>query len=251
MKLYKKDKTTLLLTNGDIFLNPASTQVQKLILNGIREIITNYDVDGIHYDDYFYPSADEGIDKSVYAAYRNRGGRLTLQDYRRENVSALIAATYAAVKGYNPNILFGVSPQCFIDKNKEELFADVRTWLENGSVDYLMPQIYFGFENESAPFEECVDTWRSFMAQQQADLYVGLALYKSGKEDNYASENTEDKDSAYNEWKNHDDIIARQIAYLKQCGIQGFSLYSYAPLMESGENEILQHEVEHLLKAME
>lgn len=246
VKLYKEDTSNLILTGGDIYLNPGSTATQKLILDGIREIVSHYDVDGIHFDDYFYPGSAKSMDKTNYAKYRDAKGRLTLEDFRRENVSALIAATYCIVKAQNENMLFGVSPQCFVEKNREELYADLQQWLERGCVDYLMPQIYFGFENESAPFEKNVDEWCERMKDSKAKLYVGLALYKSGTEDAYASENTENKDSAFYEWQNNNDIIARQIRYLKQKGVQGFSLYSYTSLTAPGENKTLQQEVHHL-----
>ncbi len=251
VKLYKEDKSHLILVGGNIFLNPASAKAQKLILNGIREIVSKYDVDGIHFDDYFYPSAEKGIDKQTYAAYREGGGRLTLEDYRRENVTALIAAAHLIVKQHNPNMLFGVSPQCFIEKNKTELFADIVNWVENEMVDYIMPQIYFGFENESAPFKECVDTWCELMQNKKPLLYVGLALYKSGKEDEYASDDTKNKNSPYYEWQNHSDIIAMQIQYLREKEIKGYSLYSVSSLTDvSDENENLMNEVKNLQKLL-
>ncbi len=251
VKLYKEDKSHLILVGGNIFLNPASAKAQKLILNGIREIVSKYDVDGIHFDDYFYPSAEKGIDKVSYAAYREVGSRLKLEDYRRENVTALIAATHLIVKQHNSNMLFGVSPQCFIEKNKTELFADIEKWIENDMVDYIMPQIYFGFENESAPFRSCVDTWCELMQGKQPALYIGLALYKSGKEDEYASDNTKSTDSPYYEWQNHSDIIARQIEYTLSKGIKGYSLYSFSSLTaDSTDNENLLNEVQNIQKLL-
>ena len=246
LKLYQKNSQALLFTGDSIFLNPASTAVQALILRGIREIIENYDVDGIHFDDYFYPSPEKGIDKKSYAAYKTAGGMLSREQYRTESVNTLICSAYALIKQVNKNILFGVSPQCFIDKNKTELFADVKAWLERGSVDYLMPQIYFGFENESAPFEECVNTWVEFMKPYKAKLYVGLALYKSGEPDSYASEDSESEDSPYYEWVMRDDIIASQIRFLQSKGISGYSLYSYSSLIYTGENKNLIQENKNL-----
>ncbi|MBQ6381407.1 MAG: family 10 glycosylhydrolase [Clostridia bacterium] len=247
VKLYAEDAANLILVDKNIFFNPASIKVQQLILSGIREILEHYAVDGVHFDDYFYPSDSEEIDKESYAAYKNNGGNMNLSDFRRENVSNLIAAVHGLVKGKNDSLLFGVSPQCFIEKNRDLLFADIETWVQRESVDYLLPQIYFGFENESAPFCTCVDTWVEFLQKKPVKLYVGLALYKSGKEDAYASEDSENQQSAYYEWMNHSDIIAREMEYLHSCGIKGYSLYSYASLMENAENENMEKEVQNLL----
>ena len=251
VNMYKENKADLIMVDNSIFLNPASVKAQKLILNGIREIVSGYDVDGIHFDDYFYPSPEKGIDKQTYARYRDSEGRLTLEDFRRENVSALIAAAHLIVKQHNPNMLFGVSPQCFVEKNKNELFADIENWVQNETVDYIMPQIYFGFENESAPFKTCVDTWCELMHGKNPYLYVGLALYKSGTEDAYASNDTESADSPYYEWQNYSDIVLRQVEYLRQKGVKGYGIYSFSSLCgEEADNENLKNEVQNLQKVL-
>ncbi|MBR0415470.1 MAG: family 10 glycosylhydrolase [Clostridia bacterium] len=247
VSLYKESADNLILTETGIFFNPASVAAQKLIVAGIREIAENYAVDGIGFDDYFYPGDSEEMDKASYAAYLNSGGKLNLCDYRRESVSNLIAAAHTCIKGINPNIVFGISPQCFIEKNRDVLFADVAAWVQRGSVDYLLPQIYFGFENETAPFEACVNTWVEFLKDKDCALYVGLALYKSGKPDEYASEDHHSRDSAYYEWINNDNIIAREIKCLKAQGVKGYCLYSYTSLYDAGDNEQLAIEVENLL----
>ena len=82
-------------TESGLYYNPASSEVQKLILDGIREIIENYDVDGIHFDDYFYPSTDEQLDKTQYDAYLNSGGQLDLISWRKANVNALVGNVYS------------------------------------------------------------------------------------------------------------------------------------------------------------
>ena len=81
---------------------------------------------------------------------------------------------------------------------------------EKGYVDYLCPQIYFGFKNEISPFEKCLDNWAQMKTDSSVRLIAGLALYKSGKNDNYASGNHKSTDSPYFEWKNYSDIISRR-----------------------------------------
>ena len=230
VKLYKKNAQNLLLIGKDVYFNPASSEAQRLILDGIRELVVQYAIDGVHFDDYFYPSAEKSIDKFGFSAYRKSGGQLTQEDYRREQVTALITAAKIIIKNENETMLFGISPQADIGRNKNELFADVGAWAKAGLVDYLMPQIYFGFENEASPFEETVLRWKELLAEKKVKLYCGLALYKVGKTDEYASKDTENADSAYYEWVRNENIIARQITFLKQQGIPGYALFSYGNL---------------------
>ena len=105
----------------------------------------NYDVDGIHFDDYFYPTTDLTFDAATYQA---SGSSLTQADWRRENVNKLVHDVYAAVKEANPDCLFGISPQGNVDINYNGQFADVRTWVsEPGYVDYICPQNNYGYRN--------------------------------------------------------------------------------------------------------
>lgn len=250
-KLYLKDKSNLIIIKNNIYLNPASIAAQRLILDGIREIIKNYDVDGVHFDDYFYPSADEGFDKSLYAKYKNASGKLSLQQWRTENVNTLICAANLVLKTENNNLLFGVSPQASVEKNKEQLFADVLCWINNSFLDYICPQIYFGFENESAPFETIATEWAEYCKNKNVKLYCGLALYKSGKTDEYASDNKADKTSAYYEWQNNSNIISNQIRTLNKLSYNGFAVYSYKSLFsEENENIIAENENLRLILKM-
>lgn len=231
IKLYNENKENLISGEGFVFLNPASINAQKLILDGIKEIVENYDIDGIHFDDYFYPSQSAALDKRLYASYKKSGGTLSLEDYRRENVSALISSVKTLIKGENKNIIFGISPQASIEKNKSELFADVLEWINEGYIDYIMPQVYFGFKNETSPFEETVLNWKELLKNKNVSLYCGLAKYKEGKTDEYASADKQSETSPFFEWVNDEKIIERQIDFLNANGIKGYSIYSYSDLL--------------------
>ncbi|MEZ3421221.1 MAG: family 10 glycosylhydrolase [Eubacterium sp.] len=237
-----EDKKTNVYIDDKIYFNPASAEVQELIVNGVKEIVKNYAVDAIHFDDYFYPSTKEDVDKESYAAYVKNGGKLKLEDWRRENVSAMVKAVYSAIKEINASVEFGISPQSKISANYNNLYADVERWAtEEGFVDYICPQIYFGFYNESQPFTKTAKDWAELVTSCR--LYVGLALYKSGQEDKFASA---DKDYAINEFKESHNIISRQISYLKQLeNVNGFYIFSYSYLNDK-ENASVAEEVKNI-----
>jgi uncharacterized lipoprotein YddW (UPF0748 family) len=222
-------KSSNVYVDKKIFFNPASDEVVKLIVDGVREIVKNYNVDAIHFDDYFYPTTDEGIDKNEYKKYTDSGGKKTLADWRRENVSKMIKAVYKAIKEENKDVLFGVSPAADIDYNKNKLYADITRWAgKKGYIDYIVPQIYFGFKNENQPFMKCVKRWVSI---SNCELYIGLPLYKAGKEDKYAY--ISDK-SARTEFIDSDDIILRQVNYIAKIDdIKGYYIFSYGCFSDS------------------
>ena len=115
--------------NSGIYYNPASAYIRNRIADGAAEIAEKYDVDGIHFDDYFYPTDDESIDAEQYTAYvKETEEPLTLHEWRTANVNALIAAVYSRVKEANENVQFGISPQGNLENN-EMINADVYTCL--------------------------------------------------------------------------------------------------------------------------
>ena len=105
--------------NGRMWLNPAYDKVTDLITDGILEIIQNYDVDGIHIDDYFYPATDESFDKSAFSD----SGQSDLTQWRINNINKLVSEIYSTIKNYDDNILFGISPQGNMDIDYNSQFA--------------------------------------------------------------------------------------------------------------------------------
>lgn len=204
-----------------VFFSPASVKAQKLIISGVREILENYDVSGIHIDDYFYPTESEKLDCVQFESYKKSGGTLPLSDWRRENVNALVCGIYSEVKRFSADKVFSVSPGGNIDKNYSRYFADTERWGgEDGWCDLLIPQIYFGFENESLPFEKTAMRWKNAVKSKNVRLCAGLALYKEGKEDLNAGE------SGKNEWRDNSDVIEKQIEFVRNNGFSGYCLYS-------------------------
>ncbi len=228
--------------NDKIYYNPASNDVKELIINGVKEIVQNYNVDAIHFDDYFYPTTNKKIDEKEYEEYTKKGGKLLLSQWRRDNVSDLIKKVYSAIKEINPSVEFGVSPQAKISADKNTLYADVERWVtQEGFLDYICPQVYFGFYNEAQPFISTVKSWCDLVTS--CKLYFGLALYKAGQEDRYASP---DQPYAINEFKNSSDVISRQISYLYQLEKpHGFYIFSYSYLTDK-DNDYVVREVKNI-----
>ncbi len=207
---------------GNWYYIPTSATAQRYILNGVREIVTDYAVDGVQYDDYFYPS---GLPDTVQG-FETPPATLSVGQWRAAAVSGLVAATKSAVH-QRVGCLFGVSPAGNITRNTQVLYADVVRWLQYGYVDYLCPQLYSGFDNETLPFMTQADDWAALPRADGVQLYAGLALYKTGEADTFAG-------SGSNEWVEGGDILAHQVDYAQQKGYDGIALFRYAHWAETG-----------------
>ncbi len=217
------------VVKNDVYAyNPAYEEVMDLIADGVREVAENYDVDGIHFDDYFYPTKGTSFDSVEYNAYKSAGGDLDLGTWRLNNVSKLIKKVYNVVhsgKAKNKNIVFGVSPQGSINGNYQSQYADVALWTsEDGYIDYIVPQIYYGFKNTNNPFEQTIDKWSDMVTNDKVKLYVGLAAYKVGKYDKWAGKTQ----STQLEWVNDEEILKRMLDKMNSTPkVNGFILFSY------------------------
>lgn len=220
------------------YYNPAYPQVRSLIADCAAEIAANYDVDGIQFDDYFYPTQDEGFDKAAYEAYRTSalesGVPLSLQEWRIANINALVAQVYQQVKAANPQVQFGIAPQGNL-QNDWNMGADVASWCKaKGFVDYICPQLYVNFENEALPFGPAAQTWKNLVKDPDIELYFGLAVYKAGS------------DADGGTWKNASDILARQVSLGRTVECDGFMFYSWDYLTA----EQTQEEVANVMKVL-
>ncbi len=214
--------------NGGIYYNPAIPEVRRLIIDGIREIVQNYDVDGVHFDDYFYPTTEASFDAAAYARYTSSGGTLSLADWRRAQVNTLVSGVYQAVKSIKSNMIFGISPAGNISNCYNSLYADVELWMSRtGYIDYICPQLYWGFEYPNAQFRfnNIADTWSNLEMHDGLKLYFGLAVYKSGT-----------VDAGSDEWIRNNDIIKRQIEYSRtKNNCSGIILFSYNYVVSNDE----------------
>lgn len=189
---------------GKMYFNPAVPEAQEYIIAGVREIVDQYDVDGIHMDDYFYPypGSEPFDDSKQFSDYKNGGGTLSLADWRRDNVNRIVEGLHTAIKSAKGYVKFGISP-FGIWRNKgtdptgsdtnglqnyDDLYADTRTWMKNGWVDYLAPQIYWHFGNPAAAYEKLIDWWTKEIngendnsGKHPVQLYIGQAAYRVGE----------------------------------------------------------------------
>lgn len=238
--LYKDNKNALLICDNGIYLNPACGESRALVIKGIREILESYQVKGVHFDDYFYPEGEKLGDEKQYKEYRKEGGKLSPGEWRRENVNALISGVYSLIKGYDENLLFTISPAGSIEKCREVFFADVEKWLkDDGFADYIIPQLYFGFENENAPFERLVKDWEN-AAGDSGKLILGMSPYKCGEIDENAGKGRL-------EWTERNDVLKSQYEYIrdKECW-DGFVLFSYSYCFGGNVNDFSKMEIKKL-----
>ncbi len=236
---YIKNPEIAIKTDNGIFLDPSNETAQQLICDGVKEIAENYDVDGIQFDDYFYPTEDESFDKKQYAAYIEKYGKencMSLDNWRMQNVNTLICKVYRTIKSVDSSVEFGISPQGNIDNN-DGLYADVKSWCTcKGFADYICPQIYFSLENPALTFEDCLDSWTSLDFDEDVKLYVGLGGYKAGNGE-YDEET----------WLLSDSILADEYDILRNNkSVRGFMLYSYNSL----EDDTAKKEINNLINAL-
>lgn len=231
----------VLAFGGNLYYNPAVKEVQQLIVDGVKEIVENYDVDGIHMDDYFYPSLGSSYKTNFDATeYNKSGSKLSIANWRRQNVNTLVKAIYQAVKEEDKNMKFGISPAGNPSNLTDDTmyYVDINTWLsQEGYVDYICPQIYWSFEHETAAYDKMVDKWVTLNKANIVDLYIGIPVYKAG-----------DPTADSGQWANKTTILRDQIVYARGTdAVKGFAFFSY----NSFQRSVAKKEVENLIKVLD
>ncbi|HTM99673.1 MAG TPA: family 10 glycosylhydrolase [Pedobacter sp.] len=156
--------------------NPALPEVRQRLVDIVKETITKYDVDGIHFDDYFYPEGQTFSDQADFVKYG--AGLSNIQDFRRENVNKAIKGVYDVIVATKPGVVFSVSPAPEITKNFNSLYADVKKWNQEGWVDVVIPQLYQEIGNQYNDFQLRLAEWTN--NSYKAALMVGHGFYKFG-----------------------------------------------------------------------
>lgn len=218
-----------------LFYDPALPEVQEMVVQGVVEVVRNYNVDGVQFDDYFYPSTDASFDAEQYARY---GAGQELAEWRRGNVNTLVKRVYEAIKAEKPSVVFGISPQGNNDNNYTQQYSDVGLWLSTpGYVDYIMPQVYWGFDytlksgSQRYAFGNIIDEWLAMPRDASVSLAFGLGAYRVGDGDGSWAESAE--------WESGHNLadMARALAAR---GADGYALYRYEHLFGGGEYAALR-----------
>lgn len=230
---YVRDPSLGVEINGRTYLDPASPKAQQLIADGVRELVENYDIDGVQFDDYFYPENCGDFDKAAYQAYMKKSGKtMSLTRFRMNNVSGMVRMCYQAAHEAKKDILFGISPQGNL-KNNDALYADVKTWCaKEGYIDYICPQIYFSLDNPALTYENSLKEWLALEKHRDLRLFIGLPGYKAGT----AADN--------GTWLDNNDILQMEISILRKNNANGFIIYSY----DSFHNEDNQAEIQNVIR---
>lgn len=175
------------------YFDPGNKDAQQFVVNVIRDIVSRYNVDAIHFDDYFYPYRITGKEFPDNKSYTQFNNGLSKDDWRRSNVDSIIVMLSRAIKEINPKCQFGISPFGIWrnqsqdpegsatqggQTNYDDLYADIVLWLKQGWIDYVAPQIYFEFGHPRAAYEVLLDWWSKHSYGRHC--YIGLGIYKAG-----------------------------------------------------------------------
>ncbi len=224
------------------YLNVYYEEVRNLIINGAAEIVRYYNVDGVHMDDYFYPGNDEAMDDLEFAEEKAKNPEYTLKEMRYESLSKLVSGIYSAVKAENKNVLYGIAPAGNLNNVRKNYYADVDTWCGTpGYIDYIMPQIYWGFEHPICPFAQTYQLW--------ADLCCDSVKYMVGL--TYANAIYGYDGTPYEEFKNNKAVYRKTFEYMNsQKSFEGFSVFCYQYFYDAVTNMANVKTSEELVNAI-
>lgn len=241
----RKNPDLVMVYDNRLYLNPGEPKVQQHVVDTVMEVVKNYDVDGVNFDDYFYPYPSgfktSGIDKATYEKYK--GDFKSIDDWRRNNVDTLIETLHNEIKKVKPNVKLGMSPfGVWRSKSKDplgsntgatlmsydDIFADTRKWVKEGWLDYITPQIYWSINHDKAPFKALVDWWADVVKDTNCQFYVGHAVYKHNPGEATGNEAAD--------WKKTTEI-PNQITYLRsKDNVHGSTFFSLRDLEKNTGN---------------
>jgi uncharacterized lipoprotein YddW (UPF0748 family)/fibronectin type 3 domain-containing protein len=183
---------------GKLYFNPGIPEAKQFIMDSIMEVVNNYDIDAVHFDDYFYPYPVSGVDFPDQDTYQKYGaGFANKDDWRRNNVNTFVQEIGAKIKQAKSYVKFGISP-FGIWRNKSEdpagsdtnglssysaIYADTKKWVEQQWIDYITPQIYWYMGYSPAAYDKLIEWWSGVTAGKNVQLYSGQAAYRIGSGD--------------------------------------------------------------------
>ena len=232
--VYHQHREWMVRYGNQYYINPGIPEAQAHVQACINEVVEKYAIDGIHFDDYFYPYKKEGLSFKDANAYKKRSDQeMSLADWRRDNVNTFVRNCFQAIKKRKSWVEFGISPfgvwrnkaqdpkgsdTQASQTNYDDLYADVLTWTKEGWVDYIAPQLYWSMDYDLAAYRKLVKWWSA--NHHQAKLYIGLGLYKV--------QNNHDK-----AWDNLREI-PEQISFAREFSeVKGSIAFSAKSLLEA------------------
>lgn len=177
-----------------LWMDPGAEEVSGWFVDVIADVVSNYDIDGVHFDDYFYPYPDGSPfpDDATWSAYQQNGGMLSRDDWRRDNVNRLVEDVSATISALRPDVRFGISPFGIYRPGMPEgitgldqyaeLFSDPVAWMAAGWVDYLAPQLYWPSTQAPQAYGPLIAWWSELTAGDQGYIFAGNYLAKVGSE---------------------------------------------------------------------
>ncbi|MED1952044.1 family 10 glycosylhydrolase [Brevibacillus centrosporus] len=181
-------------SSSKLYINPGIPQARQQIIKEIMEVVSRYDIDGVHLDDYFYPSSGTFNDDATYKAYNSKK-IANKADWRRDNINQFVQQLNESIKSAKPGVQFGISPfgvwrNITVDPTGSDtkagvtaydnMYADVRTWIKQGWLDYVTPQIYWSMTFAPAQYDKLVTWWSDEVRGTNVKLYIGHSPYKLG-----------------------------------------------------------------------
>ena len=162
-------------------LDPGNPNVQDYIVNVITDVLLRYNVDGIHFDDYFYPYSPKITNEDSATFRKYNRGFTNIDDWRRDNINMLIRRVNNIIKSYKPHVKFGISPFGIVENkyagtdgfnSYSIIYCDPLTWIKEKSIDYIVPQLYWEMDHPKAPYRKLLPWWNSVVGDRH--LYIGL-----------------------------------------------------------------------------
>lgn len=188
-----KTRPDLIRTYNKVsILDPGEKEVRDYVTKVVIDVVNRYDIDGVHFDDYFYPYKDanqtEFPDDETYKKYKESGGKMGRDDWRRKSVDDFIQNLSVEIKKAKPTVMFGISPfgiwkpdeiNIIGTSSFDSQYADSRKWLQEGWVDYLAPQLYWSSNKNGQKFPYLLNWWKG-ENKKKRHVWAGLATYKVG-----------------------------------------------------------------------
>ncbi|WP_250035223.1 glycoside hydrolase family 10 protein [Paractinoplanes maris] len=199
--------------NGRLYFDPGIPAARKFVEDAMLEAVEKYDVDGVHFDDFFYPYPQEGEDFPDAASFARYGAGKTRDQWRRDNVDTLVREMHERLEKLKPWVKFGISP-FGIWRNKatdpagsdskgleayDAIYADTRKWVQEGWLDYIVPQLYWNLGFAKADYTKLLPWWTALTKGTDVQLYIGMADYRVGEQGAWSDPGQLDRQMALND----------------------------------------------------